>query len=134
MLFQIKCQRCHPSTLQDVGRGPNLYGVVGRYAASLGYKKYSEQLKKSRIFWTRDTLRQYMHDPKKTVPGTLMFYGAELKADAQTNCIIAYLESISPGHKERIRKYKKDKKQQKQDEKKIRELGAHPEVPLFGEK
>ena len=70
LLFSIKCQRCHGSKeTDDYGRGPNLWGVVGRKAGTqglfnhyqnqtcyrtliciiniyTGYKKYSDQLKK----------------------------------------------------------------------------------------
>lgn len=133
LLFQIKCQRCHANKEEDnYRRGPNLWGVVGRMAGTQGYKKYSEQLKKSGIFWNRKNLKTYMHDPKKTVPGTYMFYGAELRAEVQADCIVSYLESISPGYKEKIRKYRRDKKEAERDEQRIREMGAHPEVPLFG--
>mmetsp|Transcript_13585 Transcript_13585/g.12186 ORF Transcript_13585/g.12186 Transcript_13585/m.12186 type:complete len:205 (-) Transcript_13585:107-721(-) len=111
LLFQIKCQRCHANSEKDnYRRGPNLWGVVGRYAGLQGYKKYSEELKQSGLFWTRKNLKKYMHDPKKTVPGTYMFYGAELRAQVQADCVVSYLESISPGYQQRISKYKADKK------------------------
>lgn len=46
------------------------YGIVGRQAGMGDYKKYSPELKRSGIIWTRRTLKEYMHCPEKMVPGT----------------------------------------------------------------
>ena len=133
LLFQIKCQRCHSnSDKDDYRRGPNLWGVMGRQAGTQGYKKYSEQLKKSGIFWTRKTLKQYMNEPRKFVPGTLMFYGASLPADMQSDAIVTYLESLSPGYEQKYREIFKKQKDELKNEQTIKSLGGHPEVPLFG--
>ena len=73
LLFQIKCLRCHPNKKDAPQyRGPNVWGLVGRKAASeeSEYKKFSPELKKSGIIWTRDTIKEYMRDPQRMVPGT----------------------------------------------------------------
>jgi len=64
------------------------------------YKKYSPELKKSGIIWTRATLKEYLHCPEKMVPGTTMFYGAALPVEVQTDAMVTYMESISPGWEE----------------------------------
>ena len=130
LLFQIKCQRCHSNGEGEMSRrGPNLFGVVGRRAGSAKYKKYSAQLKQSGVMWSRKTLKEYMNCPQKMVPGTTMFYGANLPADVQTDCIVSYMESISPGYQERLKAHKDSKV----DIEKIQNLpgAGHPEVPLM---
>ena len=121
LLFQIKCQRCHSnSESDDYRRGPNLWG---RQAGTQGYKKYSQQLKKSGIFWTRKTLKQYMYEPRKYVPGTLMFYGAELKANMQSDAIVTYLESLSPGYQDKYKQINKKQTDEKRNEQILKGLG-----------
>mmetsp|Transcript_31393 Transcript_31393/g.50863 ORF Transcript_31393/g.50863 Transcript_31393/m.50863 type:complete len:159 (-) Transcript_31393:98-574(-) len=133
LLFHIKCQRCHANTKgDDYRRGPNLWGVVGRKAGGQGYTSYSEALKKSGLFWTRQTIKRYMHDPTSFVPGTKMFYGAALPADNQTECIVSYLESISPGFEERINEHKEASRAKIDEEAVFQSLSGHPDVPLFG--
>eukprot|EP01084_Bolivina_argentea_P182058 314379_1 len=127
LLFQIKCQRCHSNQEGYVHRGgPNLWGVFGRLAGSTTYKKYSAELKRSGLIWNRKNLKEYMHDPKKMVPGTIMFYGAALPADQQTECIVSYLESISP--KGPIPPPPKKRKAAKS---KASDLPGHPEVAVI---
>eukprot|EP01084_Bolivina_argentea_P302063 521328_1 len=130
-MFQIKCQRCHSNSEDGRGqqRGPNLFGIVGRIAGYGKYKKYSHELKTSGLVWNRKNLKKYMYDPQRLVPGTGMFYGAFLPSDMQGDCIVTYLESISPGYEERLKVQKKQKKQVKID---ALTLPGHPEVPLFG--
>eukprot|EP01084_Bolivina_argentea_P044910 82649_1 len=151
LLFQIKCQRCHANKKGDSHRrGPNLFGVIGRIAGRSGYHKYSPELTATNILWTRKTIKEYMKNPQRMVcnilhfvfthylasfkvPGTGMFYGAALPASVQSDCIVTYLESISPGFQQNIDKHQRKRKVQ-EDLEKVSKLGGHPEVPLFGEK
>ena len=67
------CRGCH--TVQKDGRngiGPNLYGVVGRPAASVPGFSYSPALKASKLRWDEKTLDEYLAAPSKKVPGTRM--------------------------------------------------------------
>ena len=58
-----------------------------------------------------------------------MFYGALLPAEVQADCIVTYMESISPGWEERVAAHDKSKANQKKN---VKDLPGHPQVPLFG--
>lgn len=70
---------------------PNLFGVVGKPAASTTFS-YSPALKKSGLVWTPKTLDAFLTNPSKLVPGTRMVMAV---ADpAQRGALIAYLSSL----------------------------------------
>lgn len=74
-LFVKNCQTCHTIAKEGSKRvGPPLWGVIGRKAGSLEGYPYSAGLKTSGIFWTRDTLDQWLTFPKKMVRDTNMVY------------------------------------------------------------
>lgn len=72
------CATCHQvekgkkSTL-----GPNLFGIVGRKAASEAGYQYSPAMKKSGITWTQPELLSFIQDPRKKVPGTKMAFAGQ---------------------------------------------------------
>lgn len=84
------CRACH--TVDKGGRngvGPNLYGVVGRPAASVPGFTYSAAMKGSKLRWDAATLDQFIAAPTKKVPGTRMPIG--MADPAKRAAIIAYL-------------------------------------------
>lgn len=88
-----QCQLCHNANKNGGnGVGPNLFGVVGRKAASLPNFYYSPALKNSKIVWTEDMLRKWVAGPQKIVPGThMVFAGLTDGKDAED--VVAFLKS-----------------------------------------
>ena len=88
------CQTCHNIAKGGGnGIGPNLFGVVGRKAASLPGFYYSAALKSSKITWTNDKLKAWVMAPAKLVPGTRMTF-AGVSDPAKADDIVAYLDTL----------------------------------------
>ena len=89
-----QCAVCHkigPHAQNSVG--PVLTGVVGRHAARYPGYSYSSAMKKSGIVWNAASLSQFLHAPRKFVPGTRMgFLGLNRKQDVAD--VIAYLKTF----------------------------------------
>lgn len=90
----MRCAACHNADKDGgSGLGPNLFGVVGRKAASVEEYSYSPALKKSGIIWTNDALKKWVSNPAKMVPGTRMaFAGLTSATDAAD--VVAYLDTL----------------------------------------
>ncbi len=89
-----RCAICHTTTKGGPnGLGPDLFGVVGRRAASLTNYMYSGALKRSGITWTPDKLRAWITSPARLVPGTKMAFGGIPNAK-QVDDIVAYLATL----------------------------------------
>jgi cytochrome c len=92
-VFQ-RCAICHKVDKgAGNGLGPNLFGIVGRKAASLPDFEYSGPMKASGITWTDDKLSQWVAGPAKMLPGTKMaFPGITSKGEIRN--VVAYLDSL----------------------------------------
>lgn len=92
-----QCRACH--TTDQGGRntvGPNLFGIVGRRAASIEGFRYSANLRDlgaEGLVWSDDRLRAYVGNPKAVVPRGSMSYPG-LRNEAQLNDLMAYLASL----------------------------------------
>ena len=75
-LFEMICTPCHnyeKGARPDMyGQTLNLYGVVGRQAASVEGFQYSEDLRRSGIVWDEAKIDRFIMAPKKMIPGTRM--------------------------------------------------------------
>lgn len=73
-----RCMTCH--SFKEGGpklAAPNLYGILGKPAASQPDFRYSDALKNSGIIWTAEKLDAYIAAPSTLVPGTRMNFPGE---------------------------------------------------------
>jgi cytochrome c2 len=93
-IFNSRCKACHALEPDKRGIGPTLHGLFGRKAGSLPDYNYSAAMKSSGVTWNDDTLRQYLSDPHKFIPGDKMMF-AGIKDEAQLDGLIAYLKEAT---------------------------------------
>jgi cytochrome c len=88
------CRACHTANKGGSnGIGPNLFGVVGRKAASLPGFYYSPALKSANVVWTNDKLKAWVMGPSKVVPGTRMVFAGVPDPNRAAD-IVAYLDTL----------------------------------------
>ncbi len=103
-----KCKACHmiespDETIVKGGKtGPNLYGIVGRAAASEEGFKYGESLAalgEAGLVWNEENLEEYMIDPKEFLAKELDDSGARSKMTFKLrkggDDVAAYLATFS---------------------------------------
>lgn len=93
-VFVRECSKCHqvgPGAKNRIG--PQLNGLFGRKAGSVqDFKNYSEANKNAGFFWTPDTLRAFLRDPRVMIVGTTQLYKG-LKDEGQIDALIEYLQT-----------------------------------------
>lgn len=93
-VFLQNCMICHTDKKGGAASvGPNLFGVVGRKAASAPGYAYSNALKASGLSWSEETLEKWVAGPAKLVPGTKMAF-AGLNDHAKVENVVAYLSTL----------------------------------------
>jgi len=89
-----RCAVCHTNDKGGGdGLGPNLFGIVGRKAATRPGFAYSAPLKKSGIVWSEATLSKWAAGPARVVPGTKMMF-AGITSKKQQADVAAYLATL----------------------------------------
>jgi cytochrome c len=88
----LRCASCHDATPGASAKiGPDLYGVVGRKAASLPGFSYSAALKSQDFVWDPEHLDRWIENPNAVAPGTIMAFAGIADA-ADRRAIIEYLQ------------------------------------------
>ena len=89
-LYQARCTACHAIDSNKIG--PAHRGVMGRRIGSLPGYKYSDELARSRLRWTPQTLNAWLEDPEELVAGQRMGFQVD---DLQERAdLIAYLATL----------------------------------------
>lgn len=96
-LFGERCAACH--AVDSNKTGPMLGGVFGRKAGSAADYHYSDALKSAAFVWSKDSLDQWLADPKRFVPGARMPVRV-LDAPSRRD-LVAYLQKVSQEHNAR---------------------------------
>lgn len=91
-----RCEACHTVQGNDRRAGPSLEGVMGRTAGTAEGFRFSEPMRTSAIIWNETSLAQFLHDPRRVVPGNRMFF-AGLRRDEDIAALIAYLQVATSG-------------------------------------
>ena len=89
-LYQASCTACHAIDSNKVG--PAHRGVMGRRVGSLPGYRYSDELTRSRLRWTPQTLNRWLEDPEELVAGQRM--GFQVDSAQERADLIAYLATL----------------------------------------
>ena len=89
-MYAAHCGSCH--SVSTHGDGPAHAGVVGRRAGALKDFDYSPALQRSKILWTRATLKAWLANPEALIPGQGMDYQLDDERDRED--VVAYLATL----------------------------------------
>ncbi|MCF8198080.1 MAG: c-type cytochrome [Sulfuritalea sp.] len=94
-VFERKCSTCHDGAKDGKpSKGPNLWNVFDRKAATFTDFKYSDAMRASGHTWTYATLDYYLSDTERAVPGKTMdlagLRSAKMRAD-----LLVYLRTLN---------------------------------------
>lgn len=93
--FERRCSQCHDAG-KDGGhaKGPHLWNVFGRKAATIPGFEFSAAMQKTGILWDYATLDYYLADTERAIPGKAMnFVG--IPDPALRAAVIAYLRTLN---------------------------------------
>jgi cytochrome c len=92
-VYEFRCRTCHGGTARaDSPIGPSLAGVLGARAGTRPSGVHSRALIDSGIVWNRDSLRRFLADPRRAIPGTIMPVGVADPAELES--LLDYLETL----------------------------------------
>lgn len=89
-----QCAACHSLKAGQNGVGPSLHGLFGEKAGMVPGYNFSPAMKKSNVVWNAETLKKYLSDPQKFIPGNKMPF-AGIHNETQLNDLIAYLQQAT---------------------------------------
>lgn len=90
-----RCGVCHTDQKGELNKiGPNLWGIIGRKKGAHPGFRYSAAMKAEGGTWSAISLAEYLHNPRRRLPGTTMAFGGLSRPDDIAN-IIGYLRTLS---------------------------------------
>lgn len=92
-VFAQECAECHSVREGKNKKGPSLFAVAGRRAATVSDFAYSDAMRQAGIVWTPAALDAYLANPRKAVPGGKMKYDG-LADTHDREDLIAYLAGL----------------------------------------
>ncbi len=94
-----KCSACHMIASDGKNMiGPNLWGVIGRQAGSIGDYKYSKAMVAYAKEWTFEEMNAYLIKPQAYIKGTKMAF-AGLRKEKDRASVILFMNSKSSNPK-----------------------------------
>ncbi|VDM80916.1 unnamed protein product [Strongylus vulgaris] len=90
-IYKLRCLQCHTINSMAARTGPSLNGIMGRASGVVPDYTYSEANKKKNITWTRETMFEFLANPKKFMPGTKMVFPGLKKPEDRAD-LIKYME------------------------------------------
>jgi cytochrome c len=92
-IFESRCAGCHEGSGPSTGTlGPSLVGIIGRKAGTGNSGVHSRAMVESGIVWSRSSLRRFLADPAREVPGTIM--PVRMEDPKQLEDLLSYLETL----------------------------------------
>jgi cytochrome c len=92
-IFRQHCQTCHGGTgPADTRIGPDLSGIIGRQAGTGSTGVHSRANVESEKVWTRSSLRRYLSDPGREIPGTIMY--VPVRDPKELDDVLNFLETL----------------------------------------
>ena len=94
-----KCAACHMIVADGKNKiGPNLWGVIGRKAGSIGDYNYSKAMVAYAKEWNFEEMNSYLIKPQAYIKGTKMAF-AGLRKEKDRASVILYMNSKSSSPK-----------------------------------
>ena len=92
-VYELRCRTCHGGAAPaDSPIGPSLAGIAGTKAGSQASGMHSRVLIDSGMVWNRDSLRRFLADPRRAIPGTIMPVGVADPVELES--LLDYLETL----------------------------------------
>jgi len=93
-IYERRCQTCHGggAAPPDVPIGPSLAGIVGRQAGTGASGVHSRAVVESGTVWTRSSLRRFLSEPGREIPGAIM--PVQVQDARELDDLLNYLQTL----------------------------------------
>lgn len=93
--FERKCSQCHDGAKEGGhGKGPHLWNIMGRKAATAPGFVYSAAMKQAATTWSYATLDYYLADTERAIPDRAMNFSGIQDDQLRAN-VVAYLRTLN---------------------------------------